>query len=37
MQNLTPQQRQTMQRKAQRERAAGYLNAHTAAQFQEIS
>lgn len=31
MQTLTPQQRQTMQRKAQRERAAGYLNAHTAA------
>lgn len=28
---LTPQQRQTMQRKAQRERAAGYLNAQTAA------
>ena len=28
---LTPQQRQAMQRKAQRERAAGYLNAQTAA------
>ena len=28
---LTPQQRQTMQRKAERERAAGYLNAQTAA------
>lgn len=28
---LTPQQRQTMQRKAQRERTAGYLNAQTAA------
>lgn len=31
MQTLTPQQRQTMQRKAERERAAGYLNAQTAA------
>ena len=28
---LTPQQRQAMQRKAQRERAAGYLNVQTAA------
>lgn len=31
MQNLTPQQRQAMQRKAERERAAGVLNIHTAA------
>lgn len=31
MQILTPQQRQAMQRKTEREHAAGYLNAQTAA------